>query len=627
MPNAVVATGISDVRKPNPFIEHLASKAFFRAPSNHQFAGLRDAKQSLSPAKLFAIPRFDDDTERQFWAERYLVLLSPLKWALGLGAAAFLVYILLDLHTENTSSVEALIRLPIVLLLLGLFRYLDTCVVAAAKINTIAKLSAWLSALNLIAVLLYDGNSRYYAETWSALLPMYFFSYGQMFMSLRATIGFGISTALLMPLTGHWLGLTITDLIPSILNLSIVNIFGVCTRCQLEAYARKSFSEKRKAQLSAEEKIRFLQQMGHNLRQPLQALACYAAVLDTAQTNSPTNSSAFMVSRMGLVIDELNAAFNHVLDIANLETGRQIPQPANIDLNLLLTSLENQYAPQAARRGIRLKVVLRRQAPYNIRSDSHILRQILGNLLDNAIKYTESGWILVSAIKTGKHHLTLHICDSGPGIAEEMHEEVFKEFVRNQRRQNDSQVPGLGIGLAYVAAAVKCLPEHSLRLSSGTRFGCDFKLQLPIAEPTPAINSGLDEDGDFSGYFVMVVDDDAEVLQAIAKQLRTWDCLVQEASSLTETAELLAENDRDPDLLITDFYLGNRETAHDIIAAVHTACGPVPTMILSARAISDQEKALLPEHTAILRKPAGAKALMEAMAKTMQIGKSLTDSL
>ncbi|QSA99408.1 hybrid sensor histidine kinase/response regulator [Methylomonas sp. EFPC1] len=619
----MVATKTGGMRVPNPFIEHLAGKAFFRAPTHRPLGLFLDTKLSLSLTKLFAIPQFDEDSERQFWEERYLVLLSPLKWALGLGAVAFLVYILLDLHTGNTSTAEAILRLPIVLVLLGLFRYLNVCVEAAAKINTIAKLSAGLSAANLIAILLYDGNPRYYAETWPALLPMYFFSYGQMFMSLRATMSFGWSTALTMPLAGYWLGLTMIDLIPSILNLCIVNIFGVCTRCQLEAYARKSFREKRKAQVNAEDKTRFLQQMGHNLRQPLQALACYAAVLDAAQTKPAGNNAAFMLNRMGLVIDELNAAFNHVLDIANLETGRQIPQPANIDLNTLLTSLENQYAPQAAKRGIRLKVVLRRQEPYNLCSDSNILRQILGNLLDNAIKYTESGWILVSAVKTGKHRLTLHICDSGPGIAEEMREEVFKEFVRNQRRQNDNIVPGLGIGLAYVAAAVKCLPEHSLSLVCGSRFGCDFKIQLPVAEPMLAIYIGLDQNGDFSGYFVMVVDDDAEVLQAIAKQLRAWGCLVQEAASLTETTALLAENDRDPDLLITDFYLGNRETAHDIIAAVHSACGPVPTMILSARAISDHEKALLPAHTAVLRKPAGAKALRETMVKTLQITKSV----
>lgn len=610
------------MRKTNPFIEHLSSKAFFRPPTRRPIRQLLNTKLSLNPIRLFAIPQFDADTERQFWEERYLVLLSPLKWALGLGAATFLAYILLDLQIGNTSNTEAFLRLVIVLVLLGLLRYLHVDLKSVTKINTIAKLSAGLSAINLITVLLYDGNPRYYAETWPALLPMYFFSYGQMFMSLRATIGFGWSTTLAMPLAGYWLGLTTTDLIPSVLNLCIVNIFGFCTRCQLEAYARNSFREKRKAQLTAEDKTRFLHQMGHNLRQPLQALACYAAVLNTHQGHMPTNSAAFMVNRMGLVIDELNAAFNHVLDISNLETGRQIPQPGAIDLNALLIGLENQYAPQAAKRGIQLKVVLRNQEPYTICSDFNVLRQILSNLLDNAIKYTESGWVLLTVVKTSKQHLCLHVCDSGPGIADDMREEVFKEFVRNQRRQNDNKVPGLGIGLAYVAAAIKCLPEHRLTLVSGARFGCDFQIQLPIAEPMLTINNGLAIDSDFSDYFVIVVDDDAEVLEAIAKQLRAWGCLVHEAASLTETAELLAENDRDPDLLITDFYLGNLETAHDIICAVHDACGPVPTMILSARAISDHEKALLPKHTAILRKPAGAKALMEAMAKTMHLTRS-----
>ncbi len=610
------------MRKTHPFIEHLSSKAFFRPPARRPIRQLLNTKLSFNPIQLFAIPQFDAETERQFWEERYLVLLSPLKWALGLGAATFLAYILLDVQIGTTSNTEAFLRLLIVVVLLGLFRYLHVDLKAVDKINTIAKLSAGLSAANLIAVLLFDGNPDYYTETWPALLPMYFFSYGQMFMSLRATIGFGWSTAIAMPLAGYWLGLTTTDLIPSVLNLCIVNIFGVCTRCQLEAYARNSFREKRNAQLSAEDKTRFLHQMGHNLRQPLQALACYAAVLNTQQTNPSANSAAFMVNRMGLVIDELNAAFNHVLDISNLETGRQIPQPSAIDLNALLTGLENQYAPQAAKRGIRLKVVLRSQQPYNIRSDINILRQILGNLLDNAIKYTENGWILISAVKTNPQFLTLHVCDSGPGIADDMREQVFKEFVRNQRRQNDNMVPGLGIGLAYVAAAVKCLPEHRLTLVSGARFGCDFQIQLPIAEPMLTIKDGLEIDSDFSDYFVMVVDDDAEVLQAIAKQLRAWGCLVYDAASLTETAELLAEIDRDPDLLITDFYLGNRETAHDIIGTVHAACGPVPTMILSARAISDHEKTLLPDYTTILRKPAGTKTLMEAMAKTMHLTKS-----
>ncbi|MBD9355937.1 hybrid sensor histidine kinase/response regulator [Methylomonas albis] len=613
----MVATGTRDVRKPNPFIDHLSSKAFFRAPASRPFAHFQNLTLSFSPTKLFAIPEFDEDSEQQFWEERYRVLLSPLKWALALGATAFLAYTLLDLQIGNTANAEAFLRLPIVLVLLGLFRYLHVELAAVSNINTIAKLSAGLSAANLIVVLLYDGNPRYYAEIWPALLPMYFFSYGQMFMSLRATIGFGWGTALAMPLAGYSLGLTIIDLIPSILNLAIVNVFGVCTRCQLETYARNSFREKRKVELIAERKSRFLHQLSHNLRQPLQALSCYSSVMEAACGEPASQHLQHVASRMGLAIDELNRAINHILDIGNLENGSQQPLLTHVEINLLLSALENQFAPQAAKRGLNLIVRLRQSPPYNVYSDISILSQITGNLLDNAIKYTQSGWIVVAAVKTGPNRLKLHVRDSGPGIADDVRVDIFKEFVRGQRRRNDTAAPGLGIGLAYVATAIQHLPDHELALHSKPGHGCDFQLTLPVTQhQQPALESHAPT-GDFAGRFILAVDDDADMLEALSCQLQAWGCEIQTASSLAETRLALADNVRIPDLLITDFLLSNSETAHDIIAAVYADCGPVPILVLSAEGINDSEKAKWPTDTCLLRKPAKSDMLMGMMAKAM----------
>lgn len=602
------------MRIPKPLRDHIASPAFFRQ-SNTRYLGRGLFGGNLRT--LLAIPYFDAETERLFWQERFLVLLTPLKFALGLGASAFLAYILLDVYTCNITPDEALSRLPIVLVLLGLFRYLHVNPRAVERINTIAKLSAGLSAVHLLAVLLFDGDPGYYAETWPGLLPMYFFSYGQMFMSLRATIGFGWGTALAMPLSGWYIGVETVALIPSILNLLIVNLFGLCTRCQLEAYSRRSFREKRKAENSAEDKTRFLQQLSHNLRQPLQALSCYSSVLDTACSELGGHHLQHIAGSMGLVIDELNKAVNHVLDIANLESGKQIPLLTTVDINLLLAGLEHQFAAQAAQRGLKLKVCLRRSPPYNVYSDASILNQIVGNLIDNAIKYTEGGWVVVAAVKVGPQRLKVHVCDSGAGIDEALREDIFKEFFRGNRRQVDAHAQGLGIGLAYVAAAAKCLPEHGLQLYSRLGQGSDFQLYLPVAATVKQTAAVMPLGYGIAGSFVLVVDDDAEVLNAMVKQLTAWGCLVQSAFSLAETRAALAENIRNPDLLITDFYLQNRETGHDIIAAVQADCGPLPTLILSARAIPDQEKAKLPASTVLLRKPAGAAKLMESIALAM----------
>lgn len=603
-----------------PFIEHISVKSFFRSPAAPPYISLnfKELCAAVTPSRLFAIPQFDADTEREFWQERYRVLLSPLKWALALGACAFLAYILLDLHTGNASRTNALLRLPIVLLLFGLFHYLQYCPNAADKINGVAKLSAGLSATHLTAVLLIDGNPRYYQETWPALLPMYFFSYGQMFMSLRATIGFGWSTTLAMPLAGYWLGLTVVDLIPSILNLVIVNLFGVCTRCQLEAYARNSFREKRKVEIIAERKTRFLRQLSHNLRQPLQALSCYASVMETACREPASQHLQHIAGRMGFAIDELNRAVNHILDIGNLENGTQRPLLSSVDINLLLSALENQFAPQAAKRGLKLIVHLRQSPPYSVQSDASILSQIIGNLLDNAIKYTDSGWVVLAVVKTGPDRLQIRVRDSGPGIAVDVQGEIFKEFVRGRRRNNDPSAHGLGIGLAYVATAIQHLPDHKLALYSTPGRGCDFKLTLAIAPHCQPAFETPAASGDFAGRLVLVVDDDACMLDALSCQLQTWGCDVQTAGSLAETRMVLADNVRVPDLLITDFYLSNQETGHDIIAAVQADCGPVPILVLSAEGIGNEDKARWPAGTCLLRKPAKSDVLMATMVKALE---------
>ena len=615
------------MRIPKPSLENFDHKTYFReSDESNSDNKVFQLNPILGLSQLFAIPSFDKETERQFWEERYLVLLTPLKWALCLGALTFLAYIALDLASNNTTSAEAILRLPIVVVLLCLFKYLNTRPKTIKHIHIVAKLSASLSALNLILMLLYDGNPGYYAETWPALLPMYFFSYGQMFMSLRSTISFGWISLLAMPATGYLIGVPLAALIASILNLLIVNIFGLSIRCQLEAYSRRSFTKKRKAEHNAADKTRFLHQLSHNLRQPLQALSCYSSVLETACEQHTEPDLRHIASRMGLVIDELNNAFNCILDITNLENGKQIPLLTSVDINVLLATLENQFAPIATQNGIKLKISLRAKPPYNVHSDISILSQIISNLIDNAIKYTHKGWIVVAAVKISPQQLKLHIYDTGAGIANSMQEDIFKEFFRNDRRQTDTRTAGLGLGLAYVGTAIQRLPNHYLKLTSKPQTGSDFQLYLPTVVNPINYTETQSQHNQLAGRFVLVVDDDTDVLKALTEQLKNWGCLVQQASSLDESMAILQEIFIIPDLLITDFYLNNQETAHDIIAAVHADCGPIPTLILSARAIQDAEKAKLPEPTAILRKPAGSKTLMDTMAKVMQTSRPTDDA-
>jgi signal transduction histidine kinase len=443
--------------------------------------------------RRFSIPHFDADSERLFWLERQTETLCTLKTALLLGASCFLAFIALEMFYGGLSKSEIIGRLLIVLTLGILYTSLHRHPQPENQINKVAKLSATLSVADLICILFVESNPVFYSQIWVGLLPIYFFSYGQMYMTIAETLTFGVLAMIALPLSGHLIGVETVALMPSILILLIANAFGFCTRCQLEAHARSLFLARRKAECTSEDKTLFLRQLSHNLRQPLQALNCYASVLDATFANKPDDPLQQVANKLGFAIDELNYAVNNILDIANLETGQQIPQLTAVNINVLLATLENQFAPQAAKRGLKLSVHLRSQPPYTVYSDASILSQIIGNLIDNAIKYTASGWIMIATVKIDGDRLKLHVLDSGSGIADELQGEIFKEFFLCHRRQADTQAHGQGIGLAYVLKATERLPNLSLEVYSRLHQGSDFQLCLPVIDSPPQRSSALPE--------------------------------------------------------------------------------------------------------------------------------------
>jgi len=566
------------------------------------------------PLKGLTISRFDDSNEHLFWEECRVEAVRTLKSALIVGIAAFTVFNTFDLIYSVPDAQRCLRLLAVTVLLILLYK-LSRAARPQDCVNVVAKTSTAVCASSVLIILLAERNPAFYSTTWAGLLPLYFFCYGQLFLYLAEALVFGFTAMAATIVCGLWLGVEEKQLALSAFLLLLINLFGYCTRIQLENHSRRAFWARRTAEMAAEHKSQFLRQIAHNLRQPLQAINCYASVLDVAYHAKPLDSLRPVVDRMGTAIDDLCNAFNCVLDISNLETGKKRPVLAPVSINQLLFSLENQFAPLAEKRGLRLKFHLRTQPPYTVFSNIGMLSQVLSNLLDNAIKYTAAGWVTVGAVKAGKDRLKIHVYDSGSGIACGMHEDIFKEFFRGHRRQADSQ--GLGIGLAYVNAAINTMPDHSIKLSSRLGKGSDFQLYLPMFPSQARLVQTFIPTQGLQDKLIFIVDDDTDVLTALTRQLEAWGCNVLAACSLAQTLVLLKDCCLPPDLLITDFYLQAQETAHDIIAAVHDDCGPVPCLVLSACAIPPQEKAKWPANTHLLRKPANANVLKETLVRAM----------
>lgn len=568
----------------------------------------------------FTLPEFDKATERLFWQERHQASLRTLKASLAIGIFGFAGFMLIDIQRRQLTTYDLLLHGLLITGLFGMLLSLSIRPLAQYTIKRIAQSAIALALLNVLGSFWLMQNPDYYAETWASLLPIYFFAYGQLFLSLGEASLLGWITALLVPLSGYWVGASLTALLSSLFVLMIVNLFGHCTRWQLENYSRHSFLERRTALCLAEDKNLFLRQISHNLRQPLQALSCYVSTLESIHQKDTLNKASDpILQRLGLAIDELNNAFEHIFCIANLESGKQLPSLQSVDLNQLFNSLEDQFAPLAAKRGIALHIRLRKRPPFHGYSDPCILHQILANLLDNAIKYTPSGWILLEAIRMNEQQLKLRVIDTGVGIAQQQQTEVFKEFYRGQRRSTDEPLTGLGIGLAYVQKAVQQLPNHSLQLQSKPNQGTHFVLRLPIAALSqPPIETADDTwASQLTGKLIWLLDDDVAVTNALAESLIAWGCKVERLANLAALTELITDNLYAPDLLISDYPLYQHNRIFEVIAHIEQHFEALPFLILSNQTVPPQIKQQLPENVALLRKPASAKKLQQAMLQAM----------
>ncbi len=230
-------------------------------------------------------------------------------------------------------------------------------------------------------------------------------------------------------------------------------------------------AELRAQKLAAEEanvaKSRFLAVASHDLRQPLHALGLFVEALQTASL--PTQERQLVGNIRG-TLDAMAELFDELLDISRLDAGVVRARVETFPLASMFDRLRIQYAPLAQRKGLSLSVL---DTSVHVRSDPVLLTRIVGNLLANATRYTESGGVVLGCRRDGPS-VRIEVWDTGCGIPAEKHEEIFKEFTQLA----DAGRKGLGLGLAIVARLAQLL-EHRIRLRSVLGAGSVFAVTLP----------------------------------------------------------------------------------------------------------------------------------------------------
>src|SRR5215468_3289054 len=366
-------------------------------------------------------------------------------------------------------------------------------------------------------------------------------------------------------------------------------------------------------------KTRFIAAASHDLLQPLHAARLFtAAMID----RTPDNDLAGKIdASLGAVESLLDA----LLDISKLDAGAFKPEKRPFALQPLFESLATAFAPVAARRGVELVVV---PTHAFVDTDPAFLRRILQNLLSNALRYGRAegrpARVLLGCRRAGDG-LRIEVRDNGPGIAGDKQAIIFDEFVRLQAEDDaPREERGLGLGLAIVDRIARML-ELPIGLVSEPGRGSTFSVTVPrvpavvaapLAPPAPQPTPFV-----ASESFVLCIDNEARVREAMATLLSGWGCRVSTTATEAEALAEVARAGRLPDLVLADLHLDEEPDGLEVIAALRRAWGrAVPAALVTAdrdptlrlRARGRQVELL---HKPV--KPAALRALLRISERTM----------
>lgn len=352
------------------------------------------------------------------------------------------------------------------------------------------------------------------------------------------------------------------------------------------------------AEAASRAKSSFLANLSHEVRTPLNGILGLAH-LARRHADEPERVGRYL-QLIGDSATTLHATLSNVLDQSRAEAGQILPLPERVDLEGLLRSVVGGYEPLCQSRGLACSLQLDAGLPRWVMVDGIRLRQILTNLLDNALKFTPQGRIglVAGALPDGRVRLVVH--DSGPGIAEADRAQLFQPFSQagpgSQGRHGGS---GLGLSICrQLARAMGGEVGVDSQPGAGSRFWVE--LPMPAVAPAPA---AAPEAPSLAGLTALVVEDNPVNMLITVAQLESWGMRVEQAGDGQSAIDTLSLRSESFDVVLMDLQMpgldGLATTRQLRAAGVHT-----PIVALTASALDgDRQAAREAGFDALLCKP------------------------
>ncbi|WP_404839354.1 NahK/ErcS family hybrid sensor histidine kinase/response regulator [Aeromonas media] len=318
-------------------------------------------------------------------------------------------------------------------------------------------------------------------------------------------------------------------------------------------------------------KSRFLAAVSHDLTQPLNAAKLFtSSLLEMLPQGGEQAAEQVRIARH--IDDALGATedlITDLLDISRLEAGKFKARKLDFALSDVLGNLKAEFGVLAQAGEIQFSVVESRLAVY---SDVRLLRRVLQNFLTNAFRYNPGGRVLLGCRRLGDK-VRIEVWDNGPGIPLDKQEAIFDEFSRLDHSRT-AREQGLGLGLA-IARGISQVLGHQLSLRSWPGAGSVFAITLNLATrpvmPSPVAAPAV-RDSQLEGIRILCIDNEEEILIAMASLLGRWGCEVRCAQSLEQAEEIIGAGFL-PRLVLSDYHLDDGKTGLQALHMIRLAHG------------------------------------------------------
>jgi signal transduction histidine kinase len=391
----------------------------------------------------------------------------------------------------------------------------------------------------------------------------------------------------------------------------------------ITAAERELARAKAAAEAANESKSRFLAAMSHEMRTPLNAVLGMNRLMLKTTLTEEQRRYAMMIRSSGQALLEL---INDILDLSKIEAGRMELEIVDFSPAATVDNVVSLLSPRAQAKGLTLELQAEPGLPLALRGDPNRLRQVLINLVGNAVKFTERGGVQVQVkhrrLPDDKTELTIAVRDSGIGIAPEALPKLFERFVQADN-STARRYGGTGLGLA-ISAEIVSLMGGRIHVQSEPGVGSSFEvvLPLPLGDPAklttfdPAQETAPDK---FTGGLRVLVAEDNEVnqllIQALLQDMGHHCDIVGNGRDAVQQVQSAPY-----DLVLMDIQMPEMdgEAATRAIRALPGSAAHVPVIALTANAmLEDREAYLRSGMDDYVLKPVNPKQLAAAISRVM----------